>query len=158
MSIYYCFIRSGEELRLLRVGDLLAETVRVPGGRAKNRKAEHIALPPQMRAILDGLGLRAYPPTDYVFTRERRPGAEPVGPNYFARKYAPVLRAVGLNGQNLSIYSYKHIGAINLYLASRDIELVRRHCRHAHAGITAPYLRALGAIHDGGRLDIMPDF
>ena len=57
-----------------------------------------------------------------------------------------------------TIYGYKHTGAINLYLATRDIELVRRHCRHAHAGITATYLRGLGALHDGDRLDAMPDF
>jgi integrase len=156
--IYYCFVRIGSELRLLRVGDLLAHTVRVPGTRAKNDKAEHVAIPRQLAALIDGHALRSYPADFYVFTRGGQPGPVPVGKNWFAKRHRAVLEAVGLAGGNHSLYSYKHTGAINLYLATRDIELVRRHCRHQHAGITATYLRKLGAMHDGEQLNAMPDF
>lgn len=41
--IYYCFIRSGGELRLLKVGDLHPRTVLVPASTAKNDKPEHVS-------------------------------------------------------------------------------------------------------------------
>ncbi|GAA4352943.1 hypothetical protein GCM10023185_13090 [Hymenobacter saemangeumensis] len=156
--IYFCFIRSGGELRLLRVRDLLPDTILVPGARAKNGKAEHVAIPTKLEKVIQAHKLRSFPPDFYVFTKMQEPGPVPLGKNYFARRHRDILEAVGLAEENLTVYSYKHTGAINLYLATRDIELVRRHCRHAHAGITATYLRGLGALHDGAEVDAMPDF
>ena len=156
--IYYCFIRSGEELRRLQVKDVLADTIRVAGGRAKNRKTEHVAIPKQLRALLAPLNLAAYPPGYYLFGYDQQPGPVPVGTCLIRRHFNQVLRAVGLHGLGHSLYSFKHTGAVSLYLATKDIELVRKHCRHSHAGITATYLRKLGALHEGERLDAMPDF
>lgn len=156
--VYYCFIRSGGELRLLKVGDIKAETIRVPGGTAKNSKAEHVAIPRALEKLLQQHQVRSHPADWYVFTGEGRPGPVPVGKNWFARRHRALLDELGLASENFTVYGYKHTGAINLYLATRDIELVRRHCRHAHAGITATYLRGLGAMHDGDRIDLMPNF
>ncbi|MDO7873689.1 hypothetical protein Q5H93_03010 [Hymenobacter sp. ASUV-10] len=156
--VYYCFIRIGSELRLLQVRDLLPGTVRVPGSRAKNDQAEHVAIPRQLEALIQQYGLRSYPADFYVFTKGRKPGPVAVGKNWFAKRHRAILAAVGLDNGNYTMYGYKHTGAINLYLATKDIELVRRHCRHTHAGITATYLRKLGALHDGGAIDAMPDF
>ncbi len=156
--VYYCFIRSGGELRLLRIGDIKAETIRIPGGTAKNSKAEHVAIPRQLEALIVEHRLRAYPADWYVFTKAEQPGPVPVGKNWFARRHRLLLDHLGMDSRNFTVYGYKHTGAINLYLATRDIELVRRHCRHAHAGITATYLRAIGALHDGAAVDAMPDF
>ena len=156
--VYYCFIRSGGELRLLRIGDIKAETIRIPGGTAKNSKAEHVAIPRQLEALIEQHGLRSHPADWYVFTKAERPGPVPVGKNWFARRHRLLLDGLGMDSRNFTVYGYKHTGAINLYLATKDIELVRRHCRHAHAGITATYLRGLGALHDGERLDVMPNF
>ena len=156
--VYYCFIRSGGELRLLRVRDLLRDTVLVPAANAKNDKAEHVAIPLQLEGMIAEHKLRSYPPDFYVFTHDGRPGPRPVGPNYFPLRHRRVLRAAGILDSAHTIYGYKHTGAINLYLASRDIELVRRHCRHAHAGITANYLRGLGVLNDNDALSVMPSF
>ena len=156
--VYYCFIRSGGELRLLRIGDLKAETIRVPGGTAKNSKAEHVAIPRKLEELISEHRLRDCPADWYVFTKSGKPGPVPVGKNWFARRHRALLDGLGLSSRNFTVYGYKHTGAINLYLATKDIELVRRHCRHAHAGITATYLRGIGAMHDGGAVDAMPDF
>ncbi|UOG77128.1 site-specific integrase [Hymenobacter tibetensis] len=156
--IYYGFIRSGSELRLLRVKELKERTVLVPAARAKNGKAEHVAIVKQLAALIEQHRLCSYPPDYYVFTKERQLGPVPVGKNWFAKRHRKVLEAVGLNDGEHTVYGYKHTGAINLYLATKDIELVRRHCRHAHAGITATYLRKLGLFDDEAQLDKMPDF
>ncbi|GAA4366903.1 hypothetical protein GCM10023185_38360 [Hymenobacter saemangeumensis] len=156
--IYYCFIRSGGELRLLRVRDLHAKTVLVPAARAKNDQAEHIAIPSKLEEMIQQYRLREYPPDYYVFTHDGHPGPKPVGPNYFPLRHRRILRLAGIVDEAHTIYGYKHTGAVNLYLATNDIELVRRHCRHAHAGITATYLRGLGALHDGEAVDAIPDF
>ncbi|QIX59721.1 site-specific integrase [Hymenobacter sp. BT18] len=156
--IYYCFIRSGTELRLLRVRDLREKTILVPASRAKNSRAEHVAILPKLAAMIDAAGIRSYPPDYYVFTKDQKPGTVPVGKNWFAKRHRKVLMAVGLADGEHTVYGYKHTGAINLYLATKDIELVRRHCRHAHAGITATYLRELGMFDDDEQLAKMPDF
>lgn len=156
--IYYSFIRSGGELRLLQIKDIRADSVRVPSERSKNDKAEHVAIVPQLARLIDQHRLRDYPSDFYVFTRHGKPGAEPVGKNFFARRHGAILEAVGLTDPEYTVYGYKHTGAINLYLKTRDIEVVRRHCRHAHAGITANYLRGLGVMMDADALNQMPDF
>ncbi|MBC6698858.1 tyrosine-type recombinase/integrase [Hymenobacter puniceus] len=156
--IYYGFIRSGSELRLLRVKDIKARTVLIPADRAKNNKAEHVGIVRQLETLIDQAGLRNYPPDYYIFTKQRQPGPAPVGKNWFAKRHRKVLEAVGLFDGEHTIYGYKHTGAINLYLATKDIELVRRHCRHAHAGITATYLRKMGMFDDDEQLAKMPDF
>ncbi|GAB3223617.1 hypothetical protein GCM10027346_02810 [Hymenobacter seoulensis] len=156
--IYYGFIRSGSELRLLRVKDIKQRTVLMPAARAKNSKAEHVAIVRQLAEMIEKAGLRQYPADYYIFTKERQPGPEPVGKNWFAKRHRKVLEAVGLKDGEHTVYGYKHTGAINLYLATKDIELVRRHCCHAHAGITATYLRKLGMFDDDDQLAKMPDF
>ncbi|AHJ97712.1 site-specific integrase [Hymenobacter swuensis] len=117
--IYYGFIRSGSELRLLRVRDLKPRTVLVPAARAKNGKAEHVAIVHQLEALIEKAGLRTYPLDAYVFTKEHKPGPVPVGKNWFAKRHRKVLTAVGLNDGEHTVYGYKHTGAINLYLATR---------------------------------------
>ena len=149
---------AGGKLRLLRIGDLKAEIIRVPGGTAKNSRAEHVAIPRKLEELITRHNLRSYPADWYVFTQHERPGSVPVGKNWFARRHRALLAGLGLTSWNFTVYGYKHTGTINLYLATKDIELVRRHCRHAHAGITATYLRGIGALHDGVAIDAMPDF
>ena len=156
--IYYCFIRSGGELRLLRVGDIHAKTILVPAGRAKNDKSEHVAIPPQLEKLIQQHGLRDYPADHFVFTHAGTPGTENVGPNWFPLKHRALLLDIGITDKAYTMYGYKHTGAINLYLATQNIDLVRRHCRHAHAGITAKYLRTLGVLTDSAELEAMPTF
>lgn len=57
--IYYGFNRSGSELRLLRVKDLRERTVLVPAARAKNSKAEHVAIVRQLAALIEKAGASA---------------------------------------------------------------------------------------------------
>jgi hypothetical protein len=156
--IYYCFIRSGGELRLLRVGDLHPRTVLVPASTAKNDKPEHVAIPVQLESMLTKLGIRDFPAEYYIFTHRGHPGPLPVGPYFFPKHHRALLIALGITDPAYTIYGYKHTGAINLYLATDNIELVRRHCRHDNAATTTNYLRGLGVITDAEGLAAMPDF
>jgi len=156
--IYYCFIRSGGELRLLRVRDLHPRTVLVPASTAKNDKPEHVTIPVQLEQMIVTLGLRNYPAEYYIFTHRGHPGPKPVGPYWFPKHHRALLLSLGITDPAYTIYGYKHTGAINLYLATDNIELVRRHCRHDNAATTTNYLRGLGVLTDAEGLAAMPNF
>jgi integrase len=156
--IYYCFIRSGGELRLLRVRDLHPRTVLVPASTAKNDKPEHVTIPVQLEQMIVALGLRNYPAEYYIFTHRGHPGPKPVGPYWFPKHHRALLLSLGITDPAYTIYGYKHTGAINLYLATDNIELVRRHCRHDNAATTTNYLRGLGVLTDAEGLAAMPNF
>lgn len=156
--IYYCFIRSGGELRLLRVRDLHPRTVLVPASTAKNDKPEHVGIPAQLEQMITALSLRSYPADYYIFTHRGHPGPEPVGPYWFPKHHRALLVSLGITDPAYTIYGYKHTGAINLYLATDNIELVRRHCRHDNAATTSNYLRGLGVLTDTDKLSAMPNF
>lgn len=156
--IYYCFIRSGGELRLLKVGDLHPRTVLVPASTAKNDKPEHVAIPAQLEQMIAELGIREFPADYYIFTHRGHPGPLPVGPYFFPKHHRALLVSLGITDPAYTIYGYKHTGAINLYLATDNIELVRRHCRHDNANTTTNYLRGLGVLTDAAGLAAMPDF
>src|SRR5690606_35833476 len=67
--IFYSFIRPAE-LRLLRVNNLLAETIFIPGHVSKIRKSEHVLISPGLAKLIDELGVRNFPPSWYLIGRE----------------------------------------------------------------------------------------
>jgi hypothetical protein len=156
--IYYTFTRNGKELRMLRVRDIKEKTIFIPSDRSKNDKGEHIPIPQGLEQLIQRYKLRSYPPDYYVFTLKNEPGETPTGVNYFYKRHKAILTKLKMTDQHYTVYSYKHTGAINLYNATLDIELVRRHCRHHHAAQTATYLRKLGVLRDYDNLDKFPDF
>lgn len=156
--IYYTFTRNGKELRLLKVADIRENTIYIPAARAKANRGAHVAIAPALEVLLQQYNLRSYPASYYVFSANGKPGPVPVGINYFYKRHRKILDQLGLTDQRYTVYSYKHTGAINLYTATKDIELVRQHCRHAHAGQTATYLRELGILRNEDALKQFPEF
>ncbi|WP_262510228.1 hypothetical protein [Hymenobacter sediminis] len=44
----------------------------MPTDRAKNGKAEHVAIMPQLAALIGNYGLRNYPSDHYIITKEQK--------------------------------------------------------------------------------------
>ncbi len=155
--IYFLFLRPGEELRLLKVGDLLADQVRISSSTAKNAKTGFVDIPPALEKLIQHYRLREYKPTDYVFTALRHPGPKHVGVNYFYKGHRKIMEQLGLFGHDYDLYSWKPTGAVVLYRAVKDIMLVQRHCRHSTPNQTYTYLRKMGLVFEGQRVTEFPE-
>ena len=154
--IYFLFVRPGQELRFLRVGDILSDQVRVESGNAKNRKTGFVDIPTALEILIQKYGLRNYAPTDYVFTIDGHPGKQHVGENYFYKRHRKIMEQLDLFGQDYDVYSWKPTGAVVLYKATKDIMLVQRHCRHSTPDQTYTYLRKHGLVFEGQRVTEFP--
>ncbi|MCK8492876.1 phage integrase SAM-like domain-containing protein [Spirosoma sp. RP8] len=155
--IYFLFLRPGEELRLLKVGDILNEQVRVTSGNSKNRKTGFVDIPSTLEQLIRKYRLREYPSTDYLFTIAGHPGPQHVGENYFYKRHKKIMQHLGLFGHDYDLYSWKPTGAVVLYKATKDIMLVQRHCRHSTPDQTYTYLRKQGLVFEGQRVTEFPE-
>ena len=154
--IYFLFVRPGEELRYLRVGDILSDQIRIESGTAKNRKTGFVDIPTALEQLIQKNNLRNYPATHYVFTIDGHPGPQHVGENYFYKRHRKIMEQLDLFGHDYDVYSWKPTGAIVLYKATKDIMLVQRHCRHSTPDQTYTYLRKHGLVFEGQRVTEFP--
>ncbi|MBO0950704.1 hypothetical protein [Fibrella forsythiae] len=153
---YFLFVRPGNELRLMRVGDILDKRVRIVSHHGKNRKTGFVDIPVQLEQTIQAHQLRKYPANHYLFTIEGHPGPEPCGKNYFYKRHAQVLKTLGLYGLDYDLYSWKPTGAIALYRHTKDVLRVQRHCRHSSPDQTYTYLRKHGEVFAGQDLTDFP--
>ncbi len=130
---YFLFVRPGQELRLMKVGDLQADRVRIVSTHGKNRKIGYVDIPVLLKTMIDEDGLRNYSANHYLFTTDGHPGPVAVGKNYFFKRHAEHLKKLGLFGLDYDLYSWKPTGAISLYRHTKDLLRVQRHCRHSQS-------------------------
>ncbi|WP_185155592.1 tyrosine-type recombinase/integrase [Rudanella paleaurantiibacter] len=153
---YFLFIRPGKELRLLQIGDILENQVRVISGNGKNRKTGYVDIPRALEQTITELKLRDYPPHYYLFTVNKKPGHKPVGKNYFYKRHVEIMKELELFGFDYDLYSWKPTGAIVLYRHTKDLLRVQRHCRHSTPDQTYTYLRKYGEVFVGTDLTDFP--
>lgn len=150
--IYYMFIRI-TELRLAQVKNIRGNKWQIPGkieyeGEeikvSKNGYNEHVIIPAHFRRSLEQSGILTYPDEYFIFGRKGIPSEKPAGSNFWNMLYKKlVLNPLGITtGETL--YSWKHTGICRLYMKFRDIEMIRKACRHRDIKTTIIYLRNLG--------------
>jgi integrase len=153
--IYYTLARP-KEIQHLKVGDIDVASRRmfIKGENSKNKNDDYVELAPPLIDAITKSGIMNYPATDYVFGKKGTPGSELVNDNFFWAKHKNVLELTGLYelNENFSLYSYKHSGAISLYLATKDIKLCQRQMRHQSVEQTNHYLRDLGILRSYDQL------
>ncbi|GAB3767872.1 hypothetical protein GCM10028818_01390 [Spirosoma horti] len=157
--IYYTFFRPGEEVRRMKIGDIRKTAVFIPAEHAKNDDAEYVEIPQVFERIIKQHKIREFPETHYVFSYDDQPGPDLLGPKYIYRRHVEVLKAIGLEATGHDLYSWKHTGAIALWEATQDIDLIKRQCRHSDIKQTIVYLRDLGIrIDNSDQIHKFPDF
>ncbi len=114
------------------------------GATAKDNEGEFIDIPLPLEQLIQAQQIRDFPGHYYVFSAEGQPGAEMVGPKYFYRRHVQVLQRISLIDSGHDMYSWKHTGAVALWNATKDIELIRIQARHSDIKQTIEYLRDLG--------------
>ncbi|MHA8104828.1 tyrosine-type recombinase/integrase [Aquirufa nivalisilvae] len=156
--IYFAFLRPRFELRLLKIEDIKEKTIRVPAENAKNNATEHVMIPSALEKIIQEAKLRDYPESYFVFGDDGLPGPIALGKEHFYNKHKAILKRINLDGHNFDTYSWKHSGAIALFQATQNIELLRQQCRHSDLATTQKYLRDLGLFIDYDQINKFPEF
>nr|WP_321409360.1 tyrosine-type recombinase/integrase [uncultured Carboxylicivirga sp.] len=142
---FYCFIRPGSELRLMRIAwiDFFSGTITIPANIAKNGKQETVIVPSQFLTVLtQQYQLQNYARDLYVFGRNKMPGTEPLGKNTLRNRFNSFRDELGLS-KEYKFYSWKHTGAVlasNAGVPTKDLQM---QMRHHSLDITDKYLRKM---------------
>lgn len=139
---YYCAIRPGTELRLIKVGMIDREhrIITIPGELAKNKRTDHVGVPQELLDRMDMLGIFRYPEEYFVFGRYGVPGAIPHGKNTMRNRFNYYRDQLGIS-KDKKFYSWKHTGAISSYNNGMPIQDLKDHLRHASIATTEEYVR-----------------
>ncbi|WP_162388322.1 tyrosine-type recombinase/integrase [Spirosoma endbachense] len=157
--MYYTLMRPHEELRRLRVRDVRTKIIYVTGNSAKTNEGEYVDIPLPLELLIQEQKIRDYPGHYYVFSAGGQPGPTMVGNKYFYRRHIKVLEKMNLVGSGHDMYSWKHTGAIALWNATKDIDLIRQQARHSDIKQTIEYLRDLGIrLADDDKIHRFPTF
>lgn len=140
--IYYCAIRPGTELRLLRIKHINreAKVVTIPAELAKNNRTESVVLPDILLEQMEQLNVFSYDRELYLFGKNGAPSAVPMGKNTMRNRFNSYRELLGISRDH-KFYSWKHTGALSaLENGVSTIEL-RDHLRHKSLETTENYIR-----------------
>lgn len=158
LFLYYCAIRPGQELRLLKVKDINFDycLITIDASNAKNRQRETVSMPVQFRDLLREYRIDLCHKELYVFGKSGRPGIEPLGKNTLRNRFNRIRDYHGYS-KDYKLYSWKHTGAQALKDADASPYEIQRHLRHKSFETTERYLRKrMGEMSDKIKKDF-PD-
>lgn len=87
--------------------------------------------------------LDKYPANWYLFGQNLKPSEKPYSRNAVTRRHAAILKRCSIDSR-YSMYSWKHTGNVDSYLAGIDVYDIMRQNRHHSLEQTMNYLRSLG--------------
>ena len=139
---YYCAIRPGVELRLMKIGwiDFDNMQIRIPSEEAKNNKTEIVEIPSYLYSEFERLNLRSYSFDLYLFGKGGVPGTDALGKNNLRNRFNRFRDELGIS-QDKKFYSWKHTGAIDLIQNGAHPFDLKDHLRHKNFETTEKYLK-----------------
>jgi len=147
---YYCFIRPGTELRLMRIGDIDFKQgiIRVPMLAAKNRTTETVTMPNQLIDLCKEYKLNEADKSLYVFGKQRRPSMDALSVNMFRYRFNKIRDELNLS-KGIKFYSFKHTGASNLHNSGMPMRGLMDQLRHKKLDATQKYVKKhIGTVNE----------
>lgn len=140
--IYYCAIRPGTELRLLKIKNISKDsrTITVPCELAKNNHTESVTMPPQLLSLMEQLNVFMYDPELYLFGRNGAPSSTPMGHNTMRNRFNQYRELLNISTDH-KFYSWKHSGAISAAIHGASPFDLQHHLRHRSVATTEEYIR-----------------
>jgi integrase len=144
---YYCAMRPGQEIRLLKVKDIDfrrgLSKVRITITNAKASKRREVTIPDVFLDYLLEQGIDKFDPDYYVIGRAGKPGQYPLGRNTLRTRFNKHKTELGLPDEN-KFYSMKHTGGVTLAERGEPLINIRDHFGHSSIAITEAYLKRHG--------------
>lgn len=140
--MYYCAIRPGMEIRLLRVRDIDKENckITIPSTISKNKLTESVGVPKFIIEQMERLAIFSYSPDYYVWGNRGIPGANPYGKSTMRVRFDQFRDELKIS-KTKKFYSWKHSGAISAAQNGMPIIELKDHLRHKSVATTEIYLR-----------------
>lgn len=147
MIQYYCFIRPGKELRLLKIGDihLRSGILVVQQENSKNRKRQTVTITKQLAEILKEYGVNKAEKSLYVFGKKKRFNTTAVSVNMLRYRFNKVRDMLGLS-KRYKFYSLKHTGATRLHVSGVSMFELMSQLRHSKLESTQHYLKKCSGV------------
>jgi integrase len=145
LTIYYCFIRNGQELPHVKISDIDFEEgkIWVDGAFSKNGKREAVLIPKQLMTEFYAANLHKIPPSYFAFGLRGRPHKNAVSINYYQVHFREILEKVGIYKKGKGIYRIKNTGNVNLVKANFNRTAIQKQNRHASFVTTEAYIASL---------------
>lgn len=149
LLMYGCFLRPHQEVRNLFRRDLNEDcsTISLSGRNNKSKRVRTVYVPPYVREAIVGLRLNELGANMNLFTRNSSAFNE----SYFNTMWSRAKQAMtnmGIIDEKQTLYSFRHTGAINLYMKTKDLYKVQQAMGHSSMTVTLTYMRSLGLINN----------
>lgn len=138
MVCYYCLVRR-TEMTKLKVSDVYLENniIHIPDDVSKNKKGMPVTIPESLLPRLI-MHLSKASPGDYLFSKDFKPGKNPLNPKKISDSWARLRKTINLPSE-YQWYSLKDTGITNLLKAGVPLIVVRNQARHHSSEQTDAY-------------------
>ncbi len=144
---YYCALRPGRELRLLKIKniDFVRGQVTIIRTQAKTNVTRTVVIPRNFLLVLrQEYKLMEYNREFYVFSKTGFPGMQRLGKNNLRFRFNAVRDKLGMPLE-YKFYSWKHTGGVQASLAGIPDSHIQRQMGHSSIETTSRYLRKMTA-------------
>jgi integrase len=140
--LYYCFIRPGKELRLLKIGDIDfgRGTLRVSPENAKSVE-RIVGIPDEfLNELRDYYQLHIFNRNYFVFSKDGLPGDSFIGKNNLRQRFVKIRKEMNMP-EMYKFYSWKHTGNVRAEKSGITLRELQEHNGHANMKTTENYLK-----------------
>jgi site-specific recombinase XerD len=143
--VYSTCIRSEKELRNLKVKSIIADTgqIFITAGGSKNNEDRYVPMPARLMQRFKELGILKAPREFYIFGQDGKPAAEPVGREFFARRFRKIRTKLELSG-DYTLYGFKHTRVVHMKKDGAKDDEIMAVTGHRDFTSYTKYLRDLG--------------
>ena len=140
--LYYCAIRPGTEMRLMKIGDIdfATKNICVRAELAKNKTTEYVGIPDCLLQYMFDLHLNMFDKDLYLFGRYGAPSSTPMGKNTMRNRFNSYRELLRISTDK-KFYSWKHAGAISAAQNGATIFELKDQLRHKSIVTTEEYLK-----------------
>lgn len=158
MLQYYCAMRPGVEIRLLKVKDIDFEgrSLRIHSDTAKANRTETIDMPRQVYEELLFQRIDQANKEYYVFGRFGYPAEKNIGLNNLPNRFVHLRDSLNMT-KDYKFYSWKHTGAGVLADMGASSWEIQAHLRHRSVATTERYLRRRVGLRNNKFKENFPD-
>ena len=142
---YYCALRPGRELRLLKIKDIdfASGSVTVRRSQAKTKVTRTVVIPHQfLTSLCTDFKLMDYEKDFFVFGKNGVPGPCHLGKNNLRFRFNDVRKKLNMP-EEYKFYSWKHTGAVQASLSGIPDSHIQRQMGHSSIDTTSRYLRKM---------------
>ena len=147
LTQFYCFIRPGDELMGLTIGDIINREdtswkFRISEQTAKTGRFRFVPIAPDLKEVLESY-IEGFPDHFFIFGRGGTPNADKIARYTLYNRHRMYLNSLDLPIGH-SFYSWKNTGAVMMYKNGIKMKYISLLMGHSSIETTDMYFKSLG--------------